>query len=48
MPYTRGDLVNRMHLEGEIDHEEHTADGTLLRGRAAEGLATELKTASLV
>ncbi|PFG35906.1 GTP-binding protein HflX [Flavimobilis soli] len=48
VPYTRGDLVNRMHLEGEIDHEEHTADGTLLRGRAAEGLATELKTASLV
>lgn len=43
VPYTRGDLVNRVHLEGEIDHEEHTESGTHLRGRVAEALAGELR-----
>lgn len=43
IPYDRGDLVNRMHLEGEIDHTEHLAEGTKLRGRADEGLAAELQ-----
>lgn len=45
IPYDRGDLVSRMHLEGEIEHEEHLAEGTSLRGRADEGLAAELEAA---
>ncbi|MGN6241995.1 MAG: GTPase HflX, partial [Cellulosimicrobium cellulans] len=46
VPYHRGDLVHRVHTEGEIDHEEHTPEGTLLRGRVAQALATELVGAS--
>ncbi|WP_265523309.1 GTPase HflX [Oerskovia flava] len=42
VPYTRGDLVNRVHEQGEIDHEEHIGAGTLLRGRVDETLASEL------
>lgn len=43
VPYDRGDLVNRMHLEGEIDHTEHLPEGTKLRGRVDAGLAAELQ-----
>ncbi len=42
LPYGRGDLVNRIHQQGEIDSVEHTADGSLVRGRANEDLAGEL------
>jgi GTPase len=42
LPYSRGDLVNRIHQAGEIDSLEHTADGTLIVGRTSEGLAAEL------
>ncbi|MEQ4522935.1 MULTISPECIES: GTPase HflX [Nocardioides] len=42
LPYDRGDLVNRLHQEGEIDSIEHTADGSVVRGRATEALAGEL------
>ena len=42
LPYSRGDLVNKIHQQGEIDALEHTADGTLVRGRATEALAGEL------
>ncbi|KQU00522.1 GTPase HflX [Sanguibacter sp. Leaf3] len=42
VPYSRGDLVNRVHLEGEIDHLEHVGEGTLLRGRVDDELAAEL------
>ena len=42
LPYERGDLINRLHQTGEIDNLEHTADGTLVRGRAHEDLAGEL------
>ncbi|GAB2460170.1 GTPase HflX [Xylanimonas ulmi] len=45
VPYSRGDLVNRVHQSGEIDHEEHLATGTLLRGRVDEALAAELERA---
>ncbi|CAM5793432.1 GTPase HflX [Cellulomonas persica] len=47
VPYQRGDLVNRVHEHGDIDHEEHTADGTLLRARVDESLAAELEAASV-
>ncbi len=46
VPYSRGDLVSRVHEHGDIDHEEHTADGTLLRARVDEALAAELEEAA--
>jgi GTP-binding protein HflX len=42
LPYERGDLLNRIHQEGEISSLEHTGDGTLVRGRANDDLAGEL------
>ncbi len=42
LPYDRGDLINRLHQHGEIATMEHTADGTLVSGRANEDLAGEL------
>ncbi len=42
LPYERGDLVNRIHQEGEITRLEHTAQGTSVQGRAHPGLAHDL------
>ena len=42
LPYARGDLIDRLHRQGEIDSMEHTADGTRVSGRATEALAGEL------
>jgi GTP-binding protein HflX len=42
LPYERGDLINRLHQHGEIASMEHTADGTIVAGRANEDLAGEL------
>ncbi|WP_137293813.1 GTPase HflX [Nocardioides dongxiaopingii] len=42
LPYERGDLVNRLHQNGEIDAMEHTGEGTVVRGRANADLAGEL------
>ncbi len=42
LPYARGDLMDRLHRDGEIDSIEHTADGTRVSGRASEALAGEL------
>jgi len=42
VPYARGDLIDRIHQHGEIDSMEHTADGTIVAGRANEDLAGEL------
>jgi GTP-binding protein HflX len=42
LPYERGDLVDRIHRTGEIGTLEHTAEGTLVTGRANEELAGEL------
>jgi GTP-binding protein HflX len=46
IPYHRGDLVSRVHGEGDILTEEHTPDGTALRARVGEGLASELRAAA--
>ncbi len=43
VPYSRGDLINQMHLHGEILSVEHTADGTRVRARVNAGLAGELQ-----
>ncbi|WKN49268.1 GTPase HflX [Nocardioides sp. Arc9.136] len=48
LPYERGDLINRLHQQGEIDSLEHTGDGTIVRGRANEDLAGELAAYALV
>lgn len=42
VPFARGDLINKIHQHGEIDQLEHTADGTVVRGRANADLAGEL------
>ena len=42
LPYERGDLINRLHQQGEIASMEHTGEGTLVSGRANEDLAGEL------
>jgi GTP-binding protein HflX len=46
VPYSRGDLVARIHEEGEILSEEHTGEGTLLSARVSAGLASELEAAA--
>src|SRR4051794_39163423 len=43
LPYERGDLINRLHQQGEIDSMEHTGDGTIVVGRANADLAGELE-----
>ncbi|WP_031508759.1 GTPase HflX [Streptomyces megasporus] len=43
VPYTRGDLVSRVHSEGEVLSEEHTEAGTVLSARVHEELAAELR-----
>jgi GTP-binding protein HflX len=47
VPYSRGDLVSRVHEHGDIDRQEHTADGTSLRARVDEALAAELEAAAV-
>lgn len=47
VPYHRGDLVHRVHSEGEVDDEQHTADGTVLRARVGADLAAELRAVSV-
>ncbi|MGW0119997.1 GTPase HflX [Streptomyces sp. NPDC003327] len=42
VPYTEGGLVSRVHAEGEVNSEEHTPEGTLLKGRVNEELAALL------
>ncbi|MFF4171740.1 GTPase HflX [Streptomyces sp. NPDC001744] len=42
VPYTQGGLVSRVHAEGELESEEHTPEGTLVRARVHEELAALL------
>ncbi|MEO7352114.1 MAG: GTPase HflX, partial [Marmoricola sp.] len=42
LPYDRGDLLSRIHENGEVLSLEHTGDGTLLTARVNESLAGEL------
>ena len=42
LPYDRGDLLSRVHDNGEVLSVEHTGDGTLLTARVNEALAGEL------
>jgi GTPase len=47
VPYRRGDLVARVHADGEVLHAEHVPDGTLLEARVPPGLAAALAAAAL-
>jgi GTP-binding protein HflX len=42
VPYRRGDLVHRVHAEGEVLAEEHTCTGTRLRAKVHPLLGLEL------
>ena len=42
LPYSRGDLVSRLHDEGEILSSEHTSEGTRVKARVHPDLAGEL------
>ena len=42
VPYDRGDLVSRLHDEGEILGSEHVGDGTRVTARVHADLAAEL------
>ena len=42
VPYERGDLVARVHDEGDVLGEEHTGDGTRMSARVGAALAAEL------
>jgi GTPase len=42
LPYTRGDLVARLHETAEVLATEHTEKGTLLHARVGPGLAAAL------
>jgi GTP-binding protein HflX len=33
LPYSRGDLLSLFHERGQVDSEEHGADGVEIRGR---------------
>jgi GTP-binding protein HflX len=48
VPYSRGDLVSRVHAAGEVTRAEHGPDGTLLEARVPPELAAELERYAVV
>jgi GTP-binding protein HflX len=42
IPYSRGDLVSRLHDEGRVDATEHTQDGTRVKARVPAALAAAI------
>ena len=48
MPYGRGDLVSRMHTEGEVLVEEHRETGTFVTARVHPDLAAALQALTVV
>jgi len=43
IPYHRGDLVARLHADGRIQQQEHSADGTRIKARVPMALAGRLR-----
>jgi GTP-binding protein HflX len=43
IPYHRGDLVARVHADGRVQQEEHSADGTRIKARVPVALANNLR-----
>jgi GTPase len=42
VPYSRGDVLHKLHTDGEVLAEEHREDGTRVRARVRAPLAAEL------
>ena len=42
IPFSRGDLLNRVHESGEVLSIEHTESGTKIRARVDGALAAKL------
>ena len=42
MPYDRGDLLSKIHEEGEILESEHVEDGTRVRARVTPAVEADL------
>ena len=47
VPYSRGDLVHRVHTDGEVLAEQHTGEGTRLHAHVGHALAAELRTVAV-
>ena len=47
VPYSRGDLVSRVHADGEIDEVSYVEEGTRIRARVDAPLAAELRAADV-
>lgn len=43
LPYSRGDLVSRIHDQGEVLSTEHIPEGTLVHARLSEAFAGEVE-----
>ena len=43
LPYDRGDLVSRLHQEGEVLSEEHTEHGTRVEAKIDRHLVGDLE-----
>ncbi len=43
LPYSRGDIVNRLHEQANIINEEYTAEGIRVKAECPKALAGELK-----
>ena len=43
LPYSRGDIVNRLHEQANIINEEYTAEGIKVKAECPKALAGELK-----
>ena len=46
VPYSRGDLVSRVHAEGEIDTVDYVETGTRVVARVGAALAAEIEGAA--
>ncbi len=44
IPFSRGDLISRLHSDGVIKHEEYREDGTFVEAECPAKLAEELNT----
>jgi GTP-binding protein HflX len=42
IPYARGDLLDRIHKQGELLTQDHTESGTRLTARVTPSLAADL------
>jgi hypothetical protein len=43
IPYDRGDLVSRVHADGQVQQTEHNSDGTRIKARVPVALAASLR-----